>query len=135
KRALQTTVDRAPQNASFHFNLGVALERAGDLRGAAISYRDTLQHSRDHAQARARLQAMGPQAAAFLAQAPKPPPEVSVPIYGVPQQEQSRFAAPPSVGGYPPGSPASTHNPAYAAPQPGIPAPPPPPAYREPHIG
>src|SRR5205814_4383282 len=50
KRALQTAVDRAPQNPSFHFNMGVALERAGDMQGAAIAYRDTLRLSGDHTQ-------------------------------------------------------------------------------------
>ena len=30
KRALQSAVDREPRNAGFRFNLGVALEQAGD---------------------------------------------------------------------------------------------------------
>src|SRR5262249_44229104 len=72
KRALQTAVELQPQNANFRFNLGVALERAGALQGAAVAYRDTLQLNKDHQQARAKLQAMGPQAHAFLAQAPRP---------------------------------------------------------------
>jgi hypothetical protein len=131
RRALQTAVDRQPQNPNYRFNLGVVLERAGDLQGAAIAYRDTLQISPDHPQAKQRMQAMGPQAAALLASAPRPlePP-------GVPGIRESGSPTPPDTLGGPLGglgTPAAPPRPTTQpgtfapppAPQPGGPAPPP----------
>jgi len=101
KRALQTAIELQPENANYRFNLGVALERAGDLPGAAVAYRDTLQLNKDHGQARAKLQAMGPQVHQWLAQAPKPVDPVGVPTYNTPQQQAA--AAPPGAPGGAPG--------------------------------
>jgi tetratricopeptide (TPR) repeat protein len=128
KRALSTAVDRQPQNSNFRFNLGVVLERAGDMQGAAIAYRDTLHANPQHEQAKARLAAMGPQGQALLASAPKPIEPVGVPgpnqspvdafappanpqpapSYGPPPGSQpgaSPFATPPPQGGHQPGAP------------------------------
>jgi uncharacterized RDD family membrane protein YckC len=58
KRALETAVDLRPQEARCHFNLGVALEQAGDVSGAVTAYRRALQINPELTQARARLQAL-----------------------------------------------------------------------------
>jgi uncharacterized RDD family membrane protein YckC len=58
KRALQTAVDLRPQEARWHFNLGVALEAAGDASGAVSAYRCAVQIDPEQAQARERLQRM-----------------------------------------------------------------------------
>src|SRR5437016_925128 len=42
RRALQTAVELEPQSPTFQFNLGVALERAGDTAAAATAFRETL---------------------------------------------------------------------------------------------
>jgi uncharacterized RDD family membrane protein YckC len=101
KRALQTAVELQPQNANFRFNLGIAQERAGDIQGAAIAYRDTLQIDRTHAQALAKMQALGPQAHQLLANAPRPTEPVGVPTYTTPQDS----SVPPPTGGPPMGGP------------------------------
>src|SRR5436309_1201235 len=88
KRALQTASELQPQNPNYRFNLGIVRERAGDMQGAAVAYRDTLLLNKDHAQARAKLQAMGPIAHQWLAQAPKQMGPVGVPTYK-PGEEQS----------------------------------------------
>jgi Flp pilus assembly protein TadD len=72
KRALQTATEIQPHNPNFRYNLGVILERAGDKQGAAIAFRDTLQLNPQHGQAKAKLQAMGPEVHGLLASAPKP---------------------------------------------------------------
>ena len=130
RRALQTAVEIEPQNANFRFNMGVVLERAGDMQGAVMAYRDALQINKDHPQARARLQALGPQAQALLANAPKAAEPVGVPTYS-PEQPPSGpisglppvgplaggqtvgMAPPPSTYNAPPvaGSPAAGHGP------------------------
>src|SRR5947207_10618442 len=56
KRALQTAVELRPQEARYQFNLGVALEVANDLAGAAAAYQRVLQLNPEHPQARAKLQ-------------------------------------------------------------------------------
>src|SRR2546422_6195344 len=61
-RALQTAADLEPRNASHWYNLGMALERAGDMPGAAVAYGEVLQINPVHAQAQARRRAMGPAA-------------------------------------------------------------------------
>ncbi|MFN3651833.1 MAG: RDD family protein [Armatimonadota bacterium] len=125
KRALQTAVELQPQNANYQYNLGVALERAGDMQGAAVAYRDALQLNKDHAQARAKLQAMGPAAQQLLANAPKPVPPVGVPTYNTPPSQPTQPTqppAPPSPGGYAPppppmpGPPGAVPGPGYAPP-------------------
>jgi len=111
RRALETAVSNDPTNPNYRFNLGVVLERAGELGGAAVAYRDTLQVSPSHAQAKAKLQAMGPQVHQLLANAPKlnvppagpggpdpqaaPPPPPMAPPMGAPPMGA------PSMGGYP----------------------------------
>jgi hypothetical protein len=77
KRALLTAVELQPRNAHHRFNLGVALEHAGDRQGAASAYRDTLQLDPEHAQARARARALAvaPSAASpAAARQPAAPP-------------------------------------------------------------
>src|SRR5215216_3027685 len=61
KRALQTAIELQPNNANFKYNLGVVLEHAGDQPGAAVAFNDTLKLSPEHAQAKGKLAAMGPQ--------------------------------------------------------------------------
>src|SRR5713101_6133577 len=56
KRALQTAVHLRPQEARYHFNLGVALEQAGEWSIATAAYRRVLQIAPSHAQARSKLQ-------------------------------------------------------------------------------
>jgi hypothetical protein len=75
-----------PHNANYRFNLGVVLERAGDMPSAAVAYRDTLTVSPQHAQAKAKLQAMGPQVHQYLASAPK----LNVPPAMAPGQSESQ---------------------------------------------
>lgn len=131
KRALQTAVELHPNNANYRFNLGVVLERAGDMPGAAAAYRDTLAINKDHAQARTKLQAI-PNAHQLLANAPPsspsgpgapPPPGAGMPppggappayntppAYGAPPGQPGQFGqAPPPPAGYgaPPGAPPS----------------------------
>ena len=123
KRALQTAVELQPQNPSFRYNLGIVLERSGEMQGAAIAYRDTLQINKDHAQARAKLQAMGPQAHAYLANAPRPPAAEQFGA-GAPPMHASGYpdptqAGPPSAGP----APSMGQPPGYA--NPSMPAPPP----------
>ncbi len=106
KRALQTALELQPRNPNYQFNLGVALERAGDQQGAAIAFRDTLQLQRDHPQARAKLQAMGPQAPALLAGVPTMPhTPAAVPPPGVPSMAATQpgdYGTPtaPTAGGF-----------------------------------
>ena len=123
KRAMESAVERQPQNHNYRFNLGVVLERAGDLQGAVIAYRDTLQANPQHEQAKARLAAMGPQAQALLASAPKPMEPVGVPAYNQPPPDPLGTPVPP------PSAPVSPPPPAQSfGGQPGSPfAPPPPP--------
>src|SRR2546423_8346886 len=52
-RALQTAVRLRPQEARYHYNLGVALEMAGDSAAALQSCRRALQVSPGYEQARA----------------------------------------------------------------------------------
>ena len=42
KRALQSAIDLRPHEARCHFNLGQALEQAGDRSGAVTAYRRAL---------------------------------------------------------------------------------------------
>lgn len=98
KRALQTAVELRPEEARYQFNLGVALELANDVQGAAAAYQRVLQLNPEHQQARAKLQALGTQAAAAPA-APAPP---RAPAAGPPAAEPVPWLA----GG--PGSPAAT---------------------------
>jgi tetratricopeptide (TPR) repeat protein len=120
KRALQSALILQPRNTKFLFNLGIACERAGDMQGAAIAYRDALQVEPQNAQARARLQAMGPQAQQLLASAPKPPPEVGVPVYGQPVPDLDLSSV-----GLPPGGPLGAAAPPPTGLIPGLPTPPP----------
>jgi uncharacterized RDD family membrane protein YckC len=61
-RALQTAVDLEPRSAGHWYNLGIALERAGDLPGAAVAYGETLRINPVHGPAQARRRALGPSA-------------------------------------------------------------------------
>jgi len=61
RQALERAAALQPQNAHYRCNLGAVVERAGDTAGAAVAYRDLLQISPEHAQPRARLQAIGVQ--------------------------------------------------------------------------
>jgi hypothetical protein len=115
KRALQTAVELQPQNPSFKFNLGMVLERAGDTPGAAVAFWETLQLNKDHAQAKARLQAMGPAAHTYIAKAPKPHEPVGVPTYNATEDP----LGPPSYTTQP-------YNPGPAGPAPNPFSPPPP---------
>jgi hypothetical protein len=90
-RVLRSALERQPQNVSHRFNLAVAQERAGDIPGAASEYSRVLQSNPEHAQAKARLQALGPQAQAERASVPRPAPSVT--------------GAPPTVGTPPSGAP------------------------------
>jgi len=117
RRALETAVSNEPANANYRFNLGVVLERAGELGGAAVAYRDTLQVSPSHAQAKAKLQAMGPQVHQLIANAPKlnvppagpgadaqsapPPPQQMAPPMGAPPLGGPPIGGLPQAGGYP----------------------------------
>lgn len=115
KRALQTSVELQPQNPNFRFNLGVVLERAGDAAGAAAAYTETLQLKADHAQARAKLQALGP---AGRAAAPAP----GTPGAGTPQPP--RLSGPPTAASAPPpygAAPPASMPPPYGAPPVGPP--------------
>jgi uncharacterized RDD family membrane protein YckC len=58
-RALETAIELRPQEVRYLYNLGVALEQAGDPNGAANAYGRVLQLNPEHAQARAKLQALG----------------------------------------------------------------------------
>jgi uncharacterized RDD family membrane protein YckC len=58
-RALQAAVELAPHESRFHYNLGVARASAGDRPGAAAAFGETLRLRPDHAQAQARLKALG----------------------------------------------------------------------------
>jgi Flp pilus assembly protein TadD len=60
RRALQTAVELRPEDPSYRFNLGAALERAGDAAGAAREYTNALRLHPEYAQARRRLQALQP---------------------------------------------------------------------------
>jgi hypothetical protein len=111
RRALQSAVDLQPQNANFRFYLGVAAQRAGDTQAAAVAFRDTLQLNRDHAQARQKLQEMGPQVHGLIAGAPSGVPTAPAP--------QAPHAAPPAMS--PPGMPSP------GMPPPGVAPPMPPP--------
>lgn len=130
-RALRTAVELQPHNPNFRFNLGVALERAGDMQGAALAYRDTLQLNKDHAQARAKLQAMGPQAHALIASAARPPDPGGVTAVGTPSAPLAGSMPPP--GAMPPGAAPPPAPPQYGPPgaspgvgaSPGYSAPPP----------
>ncbi len=139
KRALQTAIELQPNNANFKYNLGVVLEHAGDQPGAAVAFNDTLKISPDHAQAKAKLAAMGPQAQSWIAAAPS--------ASGQPPLGGTYGAAPPSApplggtyGAPPPAAPptAPPLGGTYGAPPPAPPpaapplggtygAPPPPP--------
>src|SRR5262249_31398158 len=99
----------------------VAPGRGAELQGAALAYRDPLQIDRSHAQAQAKLQALGPQAQAFLAanppaSAPAAGAFGAVPGVGAPRGPET--APPPAM----PGGPA----PDAAPPMPGAAAAPPP---------
>jgi hypothetical protein len=124
KRALQTACEREPRNINYRFNLGVVLERAGDGPGAAIAFRDTLQLNPAHTQARAKLQAMGPQAQQWIAQAPKPVDAVGVP--GAPQggQPPQGYAPPSAPPAGPMAAPPPPPSPGYGTPPPGYGPPP-----------
>jgi uncharacterized RDD family membrane protein YckC len=141
RRALETAVTSQPQNPNYRFNLGVVLERAGDLAAAAVAYRDTLQLSPQHAQAKAKLQGMGPQVHQLLANAPKlnvpppvpgapdspaaPPPPAAVPPMGGPPIGAPPIGGPPMGGPPLGGPPAGYPPPGPAGAPPGYPAPPP----------
>src|SRR5258707_5684455 len=60
RRALQTAVDQEPRSASHWYNLGTALERAGDMPAAAAAYGEVLRINPVHGPAQARRQALGP---------------------------------------------------------------------------
>lgn len=126
-RALRTAVELQPQNPNFRYNLGVVLERSGDMAGAAAAFRDTLALNKDHAQARAKLQAI-PNAHQLLANAPPsaaggavPPPPAAAPH--APGGGPPAYGAPPGYGAPPAGSPGAP--PGYGAPPPGPHAAPP----------
>lgn len=90
KRALQTAVELQPTNPSFQFNRGVALEQAGDRAGAAAAYRAVLELNPEHAQARARLNALGAPAEAI------PPPTHAAPPAAPWLAGRSEPGAPPA---------------------------------------
>jgi uncharacterized RDD family membrane protein YckC len=69
-RVLQAAVARQPTNPNYRFNLGVALERAGETPRATQAFRETLQLDPGHAAARSKLQALGQ---------PLPPPGIPAP--------------------------------------------------------
>lgn len=116
KRALQTAVELQPHNPNFRFNLGVALERSGDLQGAALAYRDTLQLNKDHAQARAKLQAMGPQGQALIHAAARPPDPGGVTAAAPPAPPPPGAMPPPGAPpGMPPAAPPPQHGPPAGA--------------------
>jgi uncharacterized RDD family membrane protein YckC len=119
KRAIQTAVERQPQNAAYRYNLGLVLERAGDVQGAIVAFRDTLLVQPQHPQALAKIQAMGPQGQALLAAAPKPPqpvapsvqsPPAAPPAYAPPPQYVPQQYAPPGA------APGPVQHPGMAAP-------------------
>jgi thiol-disulfide isomerase/thioredoxin len=58
RQALQRAVALGPENPHYRFNLGIALERAGDVPAAAQAYRETLAIQPQHAQAQARLRGL-----------------------------------------------------------------------------
>src|SRR5262249_5741502 len=72
RQSLQSAVALAPGNPHYRFNLGVALERAGDVSGAAEAYRETLVIHPQHPQARRLLQGLGTAAGRAGAGAPGP---------------------------------------------------------------
>lgn len=132
KRAMESAVARQPQNPNYRFNLGVVLERAGDMQGAAIAYRDTLQANPQHEQAKSRLAAMGPQAQALLANAPKPLEPIGVPAYNQPPSDPLGTPTPPPVAPIspppPPAPPSYGSAPVGQATSPFAPPPPPSPS-------
>ena len=84
KRALQTAVELQPQNPNFRFNLGVVAGAGGGPPDRRHRLPGHPPANKDHAQARAKLQAMGPQAHQLLANAPKPIEPVGVPGHSPP---------------------------------------------------
>lgn len=137
KRALQAAVDLQPQNANFRFNLGVALERAGDSEGAAAAYRETLQLNKDHAQARAKLQALGPQAHAAPANLPRHPDAGAVTASGPSATpfRPSPTVPPPGAAPAPPPPPVPPPAGSGISSPPPVPPPGPPPRYGAPPAG
>ncbi len=141
KRAIQTAIELQPNNADFRFNMGVVCERAGDLPGAVLGYRDALQIRPDHPQARAKLQALGPQAHALM-NAPRPPGSPPPPGGAAAPADPAVQAPPPAAAGYAPPPPQAAPPGAgpYGAPPPppgGAPSPfaPPPPPMGAPPMG
>lgn len=112
RMAFQRAIELQPGDARLRFNYAVALERAGDLAGAAEQLGECLRHDPGHARARERLAAL---------------------------RAAAGGAASPAAGGsvYTPPPPSVYHEPArpptlaeqMLAPSPGeAPSPPPPPA-------
>jgi uncharacterized RDD family membrane protein YckC len=60
RRTLEEAVALQPRDPRFRFNLGVALESAGDAAAAAAAYREVLKLYPAHPQARAKLNALEP---------------------------------------------------------------------------
>ncbi len=118
-RALTTAVERQPKNPTYRFNLAIVLERAGDMAGCAHALNDTLQLNRDHAQARAKLQALGPHVHTMIAQGR--PASAGPPPFPPPPGPAVPGAQTPTVPGYAAPSPAAPTVPGYAAPAPTVP--------------
>jgi Flp pilus assembly protein TadD len=59
-RELRLAVQYAPADARLHYLLGLQLEKQHMTEPAAAEYRTVLQIDPQHAQARARLAALGP---------------------------------------------------------------------------
>jgi uncharacterized RDD family membrane protein YckC len=73
-RTLQAAIQRQPVNAGYRYQLGLALERAGDRYAAAQAYRDALRVNPAFSPAQGRLSALGgSQPPAGPAAAPAPP--------------------------------------------------------------
>jgi uncharacterized RDD family membrane protein YckC len=62
KQALEAAIALRPREPRFQYNLGVALEGAGEIEAAAAAYREVLKMYPGHPQARAKLNALEPDA-------------------------------------------------------------------------
>jgi len=85
-RALRQVIRLAPNEPNYHFNLAVALEKAGDRRGALVEYRHCLELDPDHARAEVALEFLRTGAvSASGGTEVVPPPEEFDPSVGPPQ--------------------------------------------------
>jgi tetratricopeptide (TPR) repeat protein len=101
-RLLQETVGLAPDSPNYRFNLGVALDRAGQTEAAREAFLDVLRLAPNHAQAQQRLEAIVQPVPPPINDPPPPEPEpapleeAAPPIVASPPVHDPFSAPPPS---------------------------------------